>query len=259
MLSYNHFMTFNHQLYNSVPGERRASKTPKRIEAFLPRLLMLLALYVVCDCAVAVSGAATFRSADDALEEEKRVAAFLAKPDYFPGMRFIDWSREQDRLKFYIDETIPGFMCTIFSPGSASDNMELFFDANDTIPNVAHECRAYNSTIKVMNCDASVPSVGICGKRGGPNMDLLRLIFDGQSACVDTEAAMYLKYGFDDMEMFWDCPLKDSVGPGERHGVHRLQADKAARFARSDPTTNLSMRKAMTVTMQNRKGKNTNG
>jgi hypothetical protein len=41
--------------------------------------------------------------------------------------------------------------------------------------------------------------------------------------------------------------------------VRRRPADKAARFARSDPTTNLLMRKAMTVTVHNRKGKNTNG
>jgi hypothetical protein len=56
--------------------------------------------------------------------------------------------------------------------------------------------------MKVMNCNASVTLVGVCGKGGGPNMDLLRLIFDGQSACID---AVYLKYRFDNIGMFSDC------------------------------------------------------
>jgi hypothetical protein len=120
--------------------------------------------------------------------------------------------------------------------------MEMFFDVRTTIPKKARSCREYNATVQTLNCDASVKSLGVCGKGGGPNMDLLRLIFDGQSACVDVEAAMYLKYGFDEMEVFDDCLWKGNMRRGERHGVlhgvRRLPADKAARFASSDPTTN---------------------
>jgi hypothetical protein len=207
---------------HSVLGERcQASKMPKRIEACRLRLLTLFALY----CAVAVSGA-TFRSADEQLEEEKRVAEFLEKPDYFLGdVKLIDWRREQDRLKFYKDATIPGYMCTMILPGCILDNTEMFFYASAPVPEFTRNCRAYNSTIKVLNCNGSATSVGICGKEGGPNMDLLRLIFDGQSECVDTEAAMYLQHGSDELEAFDDCRLKDSVGPSERHGVRRLRAD----------------------------------
>jgi hypothetical protein len=66
----------------------------RRQKAYLARLFTLFAL-----CCCCVGGAE--------LEEEKRVDAFLEKQDYYSGgMKFIDWSREQNHVKFYKDGSI---------------------------------------------------------------------------------------------------------------------------------------------------------
>ena len=126
-------------------------------------------------------------------QEDVRIKKWLAEPDYMPGTKLIDWTREQKRTNYTVTVSVTGYVCGVYSELN-EEVVKVFFNEIPEQGVVEESC--VNMTVKEerVNCDPSAKSESLCDN-GKPNKKLKRVRFDGKSSCGDVSYATSMRYG----------------------------------------------------------------
>jgi hypothetical protein len=136
---------------------------------------------------------ATFMTEKEMEREAGKVKSWLERPERFGNSQLTNWAQEHKRINYTVTSLVSGYACDIESK-LYGDVVTAFFDEIPETGVVQGSCVNITTQVDTINCDPTVPSIGLC-KDKRPNQKLAALRFDGRSSCDDMSFAINMRYG----------------------------------------------------------------